>query len=283
MARAHHYLSQWMGGALLMVGCVEPEAASDGRTRVGLAYDTEEVTADPSTSKDSELSCDSPVWWVSDLVLLDSFEAGAFCSSANSVTGSVYLLSEEATELQCLCEVDGDLVVSGVQIAEVLLPELARVGGSVFVQDVPELEGLVLPALTELDGGLYLEGLDELKEVHLEALPLMGGSLSVREAMTLELLRLPALAQVGSLELEGLALPHLEGLGSLAWIEEGFGVVGLNQLTDLDGLGQVSSIGGDLRMLENTSLSPKVVEEFIARVGRENIGGEILIDGKDPD
>jgi hypothetical protein len=69
----------------------------------------------------------------------------------------------------------------------------------------------------------------------------------------------------------------------LAVVEGTFGVVGLNQLTDLDGLGQVSSIGGDLRMLENPSLSLEVVEGFIERVGRENIGGEILIDGEDPD
>jgi hypothetical protein len=283
MARAHRYLSQWMGGALLMVGCVEPEAASDGRTRVGLASGTVEATANPSPTVGSDLSCASPVWWASDLVVLDSLEAGEFCGLANAVSGSVYLLSDRATELQCLCEVSGDLVVSGVQIDEVLLPVLSRVGGSVFAQNLPELGGLVLPALTELDGGLYLEALDELKEVHLEALPLMGGSLSVRDAMRLELLRLPELAQVGSLELEGLEMPHLEGLGSLALIEEGFGVVGLNQLVDLDGLGQVSSIGGDLRMLENTSLSLEVVEGFIERVGRENIGGEILIDGEDPD
>jgi len=195
----------------------------------------------------------------------------------------VYVLSDSVTELECLCEVDGDLVVSGVQIAEVVLPLLARVGGSVFVQNVPSLGGLVLPSLTQLDGGLHLEGLDALKEVHLEVLPLLGESLSVREAMMLELLRLPELAQVGSIELETLPTPHLEGLVSLAVIEGSFGVVGLNQLTDLDGLGQVSSIGGDLRILENTSLSPEVVEGFIERVGRENIGGEILIDGKDPD
>lgn len=281
MARARRFLSLGLG-AVLGWGCVDEPPSSGDRGRVGVTTAAPEQSetgmSSPSTS---ERDCSAPVWWTSDLLVVDADEARAFCATANAVEGSVFLYGDVVTELDCLCEVEGDLVVSGVRIQNVVFPQLSRVGGAVVAQNLPELEGLVLPALVEIGGDLSLDTLGSLREVHLEQLPAIGGMLSVREAPELELLRLPSVTHAASLELEDLGLSYLDGLGSIESVEGIFGVVGLGALRDLDGLGQVSSIGGNLLLLENPELSAEVVEGFIERVGIENIGGEIVTDYAD--
>ncbi len=281
MARARRFLSGGLG-VVLGWGCADASSVSGDSERVGITTPPlEQSESEASPSSTFELDCAAPVWWASDLLVVDTDEARTFCESANAVEGSVYLYGDVVTELDCLCEVGGDLVVAGVRIQNVVFPQLSRVGGAVVAQNLPDLEGLVLPTLVELGGDLSLDTLDALREVHFEQLPAVGGMLSVREAAVLELLRLPNLTHASSLELEDLGLSYLDGLASFESVDGVFGIVGLATLSDLDGLGQVSHIGGDLMLLDNPGLSADVVEGFITRVGRENIGGEVVTDHKD--
>lgn len=281
MGRVRRFLNVGVVGACLLWGCSEDLPGPDDQARVGVTAPSWVGDTGGSKASGSAMDCAAPVWWGSDLLVVDTLEAVSFCSRANAVEGSLYLYGDVTTSLDCLCLVEGDLVVSGVQVENVVFPNLSRVGGSLVAQNLPELEGLVLPSLVELGGEMSLDTLASLREVHLEQLPSIGGMLSVREAPVLELLRLPSVARAGSLELEALGLSYLDGLSSFEAVDGIFGIVGLSGLSDLDGLGQVSSIGGDLLLLENPGLSADVVEGFIERVGRANIGGEIVTDHLD--
>lgn len=181
--------------------------------------------------------------------------------------------------LAAFYEVTGDLVVSGTDLAAVVLYDLVRVGGDVVVCDNdvlanlnlagleevggtlsvcrnPGLDSVSAPDLAHVGGDLRLEAVAELGLVNLDRVTAVDGRLVV-DGTDLLSLTLPALEHAGEVaiggiaprpsRLTGVALPGLEEVsGDLS-------VVGQPALVAI-GLGNLQGVGGRLLVTDNGSL-----------------------------
>lgn len=224
-------------------------------------------------------------------------------------------------DLASLREVGGDLVINDhALLAEVDgLDELLSVAGRVQVLrnealvelrgflKVREVEGLWVadnPVLYGINGfgqletvrsGLVIENNARLDRIHdfgaLRVVGLEGDSLV--EDHQLRLSYNPALATVTAFErlqhVGAFVLDHndrLPGLGrelgELTTIERELVIVGNDLLTSVEELNAVRSVGSDVLIINNFQLRTLQAEALVDRIGRDNIGGEVRIEGNRP-
>jgi hypothetical protein len=200
------------------------------------------------------------------LVSLEGDATAGLCGSGvNTVTGNVVV--SEVGDVTCLCEVGGDLVLDETEAA---LPHLGAVGGSIVVGEL--LTALELPELTAVGGDLDAVGASSVVEVLLPELVSIGGDVRVVDAWLIEALELPSLGEViGSIEVANapamvwLELPRLVAVGGDVLISEALA------LPNIDSMGAVVSIGGDLRA-EQVGMGT-----FNGFIRTESIGGDIVV------
>lgn len=204
----------------------------------------------------------------------DITESSGLCtagSQSNTVTGSVHIAANNAEALDCLCEIDGDLLIDGATSA-VVLPALTRVGGAIEVR-AQGLSTLLLPELAFagevrlLDAAIDTLDLDKLESV--EGLFLVSGG---RLPETFSPARLQSVGSHFGLSGAGgvvlIDLPRLEMVGGDMIFEAMPSLYSIAHTSDLE------TLDGSLRILDNPSLS--AVEDFGFLL---NIFGDVEIGG----
>ena len=174
-------------------------------------------------------ACDAPTWRTEAQVRIDTqAELSTFCGSWNAVDGDLWVdvggKEDPITELDgigCLCEVTGDLVITGDSDLEeasaagpsaapppphvtgdIELYTLTRVGGDLRISHHPNLgyvEGM--RALVEVGGDLVLTGNPTQQVASFYALQRVGGTVQVSDMEKLLILRLPLLTSLGGLQI----------------------------------------------------------------------------------
>lgn len=205
------------GGAVSDGGASSDGGTADGGTADGGAADG--GTEDGGAQAD----CDTLSWYEGDLALDSQTALDPFCDSYNAVAGSLYVdvgtTEDPITELDgigCLCQVAGDLVITGDSgqepppelpapphvTGDIELGILQRVGGDLVLSHHPGLtyvEGM--RGLAEVGGDIRLEHNPELQVVSFYALQQLGGTVSVRDMDKFLILRLPEATSIGGVEL----------------------------------------------------------------------------------
>ena len=225
-------------------------------------------------------------------VVLDRVDAvEEFCGSFhNAVEGDLEI---RGFEVSCLCEVGGDLTLSGRP--HVSAPRLSQIGGDLVVSET-ELETLDLPVLETLGGSLVVEDNPDLESLDL---PLLEDATSVlvtqnHALLDLSLPRIDAIDDLLQIEdneaLLSLDLYRLEEVGGDVWIRnlplldslaatDTLAHVGgdlvltdLDSVVELGGFALLASLGGDLDVHGN---------DVLARVSTFNaltdLGGQLLV------
>jgi hypothetical protein len=198
---------------------------------------------------------------------IEASDPASVCAEgANAIAGDLVIEADPGTALDCLCEIDGELLVS----ASVTLPNLERVG-TLTVSAGAEV--VSLPALAS--AGEILVDRATLQELGLDALQVVDGNLALTESTLPAVLSPPRLTTVGgNLVLLGLAgvetieLPRLESVGLDLWIA---------QMPDLERVFHTSDlelVGRGLRITENPELTAIEDFSFLSEVGGTlEIGG----------
>ncbi|MCK6504025.1 hypothetical protein L6R53_11595 [Myxococcota bacterium] len=197
--------------------------ASDGGAADGGGGDGGGSDGGGSDGGGTSGDCASLTWREDASVFIDTqAELASFCESWNAVRGDLVVdvggQEDPITELDgigCLCEVDGDLVITGDSEADgrepvaapphvtgdIELYALQRVGGDLRISHHPNLgyvEGL--RALIEVGGDLVIEDNPTQQVASFYALQRVGGEVVVRDMEKLLILRLPAATHLGGLQ-----------------------------------------------------------------------------------
>ena len=168
------------------------------------------------------------------------------------------------------------------------LQGLQTVGGSLLVQFNGELEGLLgLGRLTSVGGELRISLFNRrLRSLAgLEALTTVGGPVSIRSnAAFTSLEGLNNLTTAGGLLVSTPAVVSLNGLSSLSSIEGDLTIQQTRELTSLAGLGELASVAGDItigRASESGCTSPECGNRALTDLALGNLsslGGGLRID-----
>lgn len=126
--------------------------------------------------------------------------------------------------------INGTVVVEATSLTDLVLPQLTRVIGDIFIGENPQLTRVSLPALQGVDG------------------------LGLRNDPALTAVEAPALLGVKQLEIAGTALPDLGGFPALRSAETGIILRSNPALQSLQ-LPSLSSIGGQLEVAINPTLT----------------------------
>ena len=154
---------------------------------------------------------------------------------------------------------------------------LAAITQELEIRNSPGLEAIHLPELQEL-GALMVDN-----NVSLTSLSSLGsvtelGDVSLLTSPLAALTGLRDVATVGQLQLMETGLVTLDDLASLREVDGSLWIQGNAALTDVSGLAGITSITGDVRIVENPQLPTANAQALIAAIGRENIGGSVQID-----
>lgn len=161
--------------------------------------------------------------------------SGAVLDCLCEVDGAVVLAGGDAVELDRLAKIGGDLVASGAPLRSVALSGLESVGGEIVFEDLAQLDEVRLPWLVTVGGDLRITRLAIADRVDLSRLESVGGSL--------ELSQIPGFrALLG----EGYALQQIGGELVLSDLDAWFGFYGFANL---------DQIGGALRFVDNDRIS----------------------------
>lgn len=178
-------------------------------------------TATDGADSGAAAGCETRRWHPDGAVRIDT-QAGLapFCEQYNAVDGDLFVdvggVEDPITELdgiKCLCEVTGDLTITGDASApvpdgpphvtgDIELSVLERVGGDLVLSSHPNLsyvEGL--RGLTEVGGDIVISGSPDLQVASFYALQRLGGALRVHDMDKQLILRLPNATTIGGLEL----------------------------------------------------------------------------------
>lgn len=207
-----------------------------------------------------------------------------------AVRGDISVINNDAIDMSLvnLGAVGGDVVISGNDALIALTIALGDgvVSGDLRIADHGELTGIVFgDGLTDVAGALRIEQNSSLVGLAAPEQLERAGSLAFED--------LPDLVTVGDwkdlvtvdgdLTIRGTAaLVDLEGLDDVEEIGGSLRVEENSALTSLAALTALDTIGADLRVVENESLPTDEADELVDRVGLEDIGGEVVIEGNAP-
>ena len=152
--------------------------------------------------------------------------------------------------------VSGDLSVEATDLTELILPDLAWVGGDVRIWSNPGLRRLELPALGEVQGDLSLYDNPTLASpVGLDALQQVGGTLAITRMPAMsDLTGLASVRHLGALYLyHDVALMDLDALQGLQTVATTVDLWELDALQSVE-LPALRSIGGKLDLFECDAL-----------------------------
>ncbi len=198
----------------------------------------------PGTPTPSD-SCDTLSVAPGDVVLGDAAAVSAFCAEFNAVAGSAQLTAPG--EVTCLCEVGGDVVVTGD--GALSAPALLTIGGGLELVAGEALTEVTLEVLAEVGGAITAVGLSTLERVALPSVHTVSGDVVVTDDPVLASLGLERLTEVqGSVRVSRNALLDTPGHPDLVTVGGDliFGDNGaMDRLTDTQA---VEVVGGDVRL-----------------------------------
>ena len=231
---------QWSNRIRVLATGDEPMMPSDGATKAGdraLLLEYLDCGAPGGTSVST---CGTLAWHTGDVALESAADAEAMCASANAVAGDVVIAG--GVVVDCLCEVDGGLIVAGNDVS---LPVLSKVGSLTMTGGA-----LYVPDLQTIDGDLVVTG--SLTALDLPRLVSVGGDFVV----------------AGNTQLTSVDTYRLRTVGGDVEIS---GNPVLDRLTGTDTL---ESVGGEIRLIDNGG--PATPGGFYSL---DSVGGSIHISG----
>lgn len=182
-------------------------------------------------------------------------------------------LAVQALELPALREVRRDLHLWGVAAAEIALPSLMTVAGSLFVADAQNAARLSLPALKSVGYAFVVARCAQLTALDVPRLA-SAPHVIVRDLATLTSFSLPRLSaaeeRVGVWYNPALTSFSLPELRRTRWLS----VLDNPRLTGLGGLAQLESVSALMEVDDNTAL-----EDLSGLASLSHIGGELHIRG----
>lgn len=202
---------------------------------------------------------------------------------------------EELVGLDELLTVGGDLVIAELAglVNQRGFLKLTEVGGTLRIADNERLFGVFgFGALATVGGGVWIERNPELSRIHdFGALQSVGASGDwERGEHQLRLAHNPALETVTAFaavsRLGGLVIEdndRLVELGRdltlLTTIDRELVIAGNAALASLAQFPGSIAVGTDVWILNNPALATSRAEALVARIGAENIGGEVRVEG----
>ena len=170
----------------------------------------------------------------------------SFCNHYTAIDGNVSLVGGTLTDtaaLSCLTAVTGDLSALGTSLQSINLPSLSYIGGVLSLRSNLDLTEISIPSLFVVDS-LEVSLNHRLFSVDLGNLIEVPGFVS--------LFYNPSLIDAG--------LDQLTTVGAYLTLYHNF------QLTDLSGIGPLTSVGGDLYITFSGDL-PHVILPQLASIG----------------
>ncbi|MCB9741181.1 MAG: hypothetical protein H6741_16480 [Alphaproteobacteria bacterium] len=230
------------------------------------------------------LSCLCAVEGSVELYVNEELASVAGLAGLRDIGGDLHIAGNPALSslagLEGVSEVPGELGVYSNWALQDLrgLAGLRQVGEGLFLSDNGLLELRGLEQLERVEGYLYvgyhawlydLRGLSGLREV--------GGDLTLRYNERLYDLRgADRLDSVGALAIYGNPrFDAVEGLGALRFIHGDALIEDNARVAHLTDLRALERVDGDLRILNNSSLSRAEVERLLDSLGDDTVGGEI--------
>jgi len=196
------------------------------------------------------------------------------------VTGDIEISSftgvELPIELASLREVHILLVAESAAITRVSLPALTT-AFNVDVEECANVKIVDAPVLTEAN---YLVLEDDASLTTVTAASLVKAGLMIHGCDAfLGFDGFPALVE-GKLAIsENGALETLDGLEALRTVVESVLIAGNPALVDIDVLYGITSVAGDVWITDNMSLTDAKAQALVDAIGRENIEGDVWIEG----
>jgi hypothetical protein len=219
------------------------------------------------------------------LLRLRSISAPSLVSTASSVLidgvpTELPISGTTALDFQSLKTIEGRLVVTDMPRLTSLtgFSALTTIGGDVAVSWNSALTSATFPALTTIGGDIEISWNSALTSATFPNLTRVSGGMLVTNGAQLSSIALPALSSVGQARTQGWslhfeALPALTSLAAPALVTTPAGALlrGVG-LRELDGLGQLTSVGGSLVLFDNGSLESVVLPALA------NVGGLLEVD-----
>lgn len=161
---------------------------------------------------------------------------------------------------------------------------LEAITGDLAIVDSLRLTAVpALPRLGKVEGDLVITGGTSLVDLDgLATITRVGGDLTIERCRYVE--RLDGLVNLrevgGDVSLASLTrLSSTEALAGLSTVGGGLSIDANARLTELSGLTQLPSLGGDLVITNNGWLLTAVAEALAEAIGREDIAGDVIIEG----
>lgn len=189
------------------------------------------------------------------------------------------LLIEDASALddvalESLTTVDGDVVIAGTALTSLTgFAALRTVGGSFAVVDNGDLTNADM-FFTSV-GALFIEGNQALPRARMRTLVDVG-SIAIGENPELSDMDLRAVASVpGDVEVAGGVFADLD-FSALVTVEGGLTLADFADIEDFQGIGELTSVGGDLLLAEMPGVDVEDAEDFAASL---DVSGTVTVCG----
>ncbi len=281
-------------------GSGKDSPASSGSPPLGDTGDTG-TTSDTDDSGSGPMTCAAPVWLPGDYTPAATDLAG-ICAEGNAIEGDLILEGLDLTdarlaELDCLCAVGGNLLITGTGLTDLTALRSLESAGSLEVVDNTLLETLDgLSALATVDGPLQVARNASLARIEGLSALTSTGPLSLIELPVVNFRGLESLVTVGGdLTLDQLPnIVSMQGLSALDFVDGNFLVSntgdhdfsGLNRirrvrnafvvadsLATLDGLDSLATVGGTVQLQRVSQL-----RDLNGLSGLSGIGGHLRIE-----
>lgn len=155
------------------------------------------------------------------------------------------------------------------------LSALTRIGGSFMLSENPAmLRPAGPPNLKTIAENFFIRDMAGLEDLEgLASLDSLGGTLIVHFASAQSKMSgISALHEIGGLELQGVAMPHLTGLDSIRTIRGNLSMYGNPGILDFGGMSHLETIGGTLGVENNGAL-----QDFQGLDRLHRIGGGLIV------
>ncbi len=211
-----------------------------------------------------------------DVVVASQAEADALCAAGAVALGSLEIRG--AVELGCACSVTANLVL-GPGSADVSLPLLSSIGGSLRAESGGTLKSLTAPELQSVTGDLVFTNEAALSSFQADALATVGGDLTATGLGALTELDIPGMLTVGGdFVVADAPLLTTIDVARLRTVGASMQITDLPALTSLDGTRALEKVGfveGGGLVLSGLDALP-AIDEF-AFLLLEEVHGDIVV------